>query len=88
MTEEVGVVATAVMVMLEAAAVAGLPPCRSRYCHRRLRVTSQVRSKAGIPGFSFRSLSISATEFEPHRTVWAAWLETTLSPLGDRGRRE
>jgi hypothetical protein len=78
MTEEVGVVATAVMVMPEAAAVAGLPPCWSRYYHRRLRVTSQVRSKAGIPGFSFRSLSISVTEFEPHRTVCEALVETAL----------
>jgi len=81
MTEEVGVAAVmleAVAVMLEA--VAGLPPCWSRYCHRRLRVTSQMRSKAGILGFSFRAFSISATEFEPHRTVCTARVETTLPP--------
>lgn len=84
MTEEVGV---GVVVMVMQVAVAGLPPCWSRYCRRRLRVTSQVRSKAGIPGFSFRVLSISATEFEPHRTICTAWAEATL-PLRDRGRRE
>jgi hypothetical protein len=80
MTEEVGVVAAAVMVvvmMLEA--VAGLPPCWSRYCHHRLRVTSQVRSNAGISGFSFRALSISATEFRAasHRLYRVGGDDTT-----------
>ncbi len=77
MTKEVAA-AVAVMVMLEA--VAGHPPCWSRYCQRRLRVTSQARSKAGISGSAFRTLSISATDFEPHRTVCTASVETTLPP--------
>jgi hypothetical protein len=80
MTEEVGVavaVAVMVMVMVMLAAVEGLPRCWSRYCHHRLRVTSQGRSKAGISGFSLRAHSISATDFELHRTVCTAWVETT-----------
>jgi hypothetical protein len=78
MTEEVGVVAVMVMVMVMVMleAVAGLPPCRSRYCHRRLRVTPQVRSKAGIPGFSFRSLS----RYRPQSS-------SRIAPFGPRGWR-
>jgi hypothetical protein len=81
MTKEAVAVAAAVMVvmMVMLEAVAGLPPCWSRYCHHRLRVTSQVRSKAGISGFSFRALSISATEFRAasHRLYRVGGDDTT-----------